>query len=96
MTQWQPIETAPKLKTVLIAFQTQYPRKMRVIRAQFIPMNTVQSYGEWAEYNEELDEYFTPEGWYEDVYNDIGEEYSMIHHTEKPKYWMSIPTPPEE
>lgn len=46
---------------------------------------------EWGEYNEELDEYFAPAGWYEEMWES---EISWLFS--KPVlFWRSLPDPPQ-
>lgn len=62
---WQPIETAPKdMTSVWLAYKNSYGKK-RFAHAQFIPRYTEENDNDWAEYCEEKDNYYTPEGWYE-------------------------------
>jgi len=45
---------------------------------------------ESAEYSEIKDEYFCPEGWYEEMW-----ESEYISETPSPTHWMPLPAPPE-
>ena len=65
LMDWQPIETAPKdMTSVWLAYKNSYGKK-RFAHAQFIPRYTEENDNDWAEYCEEKDNYYTPEGWYE-------------------------------
>lgn len=93
LLEWQPIETAPSNKTVLVFFQNELG-KGRVVKAVFFPKNTnTDTDGEFAEYDEETDEYYAPEGWYEDVHSDTGLDYSYIFLHEEPTHWKHLDTP---
>lgn len=49
---------------------------------------------EWADYNEELDEHFEPQGWYENQWN--WDEYSGVWcEQEKVTHWMPLPEAPK-
>ena len=59
--KWMPIEYAPKDMDIL-AFSRNY-----VFIARYVTKKSLSAapiYGDWAEYCEEDDEYFCPEGWY--------------------------------
>lgn len=91
MTEWQTIETAPKAKAVLVYYKNSSDRD-RVIKARFISKFTEENAEEWAEYNEEKDEYYTPEGWYEMI--DNWDEYESVKMYEIPTHWQFLPEPP--
>lgn len=64
---WLPIETAPKLLTVLLAYRNSHGR-VRVVTACYYPALTVEANEEdqATEYDEESDTHFVRGGWYED------------------------------
>lgn len=47
---------------------------------------------EFCDYHEEQDEYFYPEGWYENQWN--WDDYASIHINEEITHWMPLPAPP--
>lgn len=91
MDNWQPIETAPKGIQVLIFYRNCHG-KGRTIKAHYINKFTEESFEDFAECNDNGD-YFTPEGWYEDI--DNWDEYSHVKVNYYPTHWMSLPKPPE-
>ena len=60
---WRPISEAPKNKYILTATR-QYGR-WKIQKAHFIEKYTDENDGEFSEYCEDNDTYYTPEGWYE-------------------------------
>jgi len=92
---WQPIETAPHLKPVLIAYKNEFGRS-RVIKARFVPRFTEEySYDDGecvTEYNEESDTYTLNEGWYEQI--DNWGDYSEVAVNYQPTNWQPLPELP--
>ena len=93
---WQPIETAPKGKTVLVFYRNSLG-KGRIVKATFIERFAQESDGEEhgnEEYDEARDRYTWPEGWYEQIDN---WEYAaaMFAGDHKPTHWMPLPAAPE-
>ena len=68
----------------------------RIVVASWVPANTVQECCDeydFAEYNEDLDDYFWPQGWYEQIEN--WDDYGAIlirEHTVT--HWMPLPSCP--
>lgn len=95
MTQWQPIETAPK-NTVILVFYKNSCDKGRIVIARYITKYTEENHlrEDWCDYNEENDTYYDREGWYEEI--DNWPDYSHLAFCEGvPTYWMPLPQPPE-
>lgn len=62
---------------------------------KMIPANSIWSWDEWDEfcvYDEEIDEYYIPEGWFE--CNEFIEQCGVID--QKVTHWMPLPEPPKE
>ena len=95
--QWQPIETAPSGKAVLIHYKNRLGNS-RVIRARYIQRFTeeaVNDDGEGVdEYDEANDRYTYMEGWWEML--DNWDDYAFVMVNEgQPTHWMPLPEPPE-
>ena len=90
---WQSIESAPKGKDILVYYKNCFD-KGRMVIACYIEPFTEESDNDYAEYSEEHDNYFTPEGWYEQIEN--WDEYSGLLITDTITHWMPLPTKPEE
>ena len=94
--QWIPVsERMPGSGEFVLAYLKNPLGKGRRIRAFWATKRTLESSGEfddWADYDEEKDCYYTPEGWYE------ANEYEETHwHVTDPvTHWMPLPEPPNE
>lgn len=95
---WQPIETAPSAKAVLVAYQNRCEKWCIVKATRYEQYQNEQplddDYGECGEYCEEKDAYFTRAGWYELI--DNWDDFSMVSIYEgEPVAWRPLPKPPE-
>lgn len=100
--QWQPIETAPHGKNVLLAYKNCLG-KSRVVKAAFLEKYSVEenSYDDFVEccdYHEEHDTYYWPEGWYEQIDNwdDLSAVAIDKGNIERAVGWMPLPATPED
>lgn len=96
-SKWRDVANEmPKSGTfVLAAFVNAYG-KARVVRAAWAARWTLPADDEcgddWAEYSEDRDEYFCPEGWYET--NDHEDTHWQI--TDAVTHWMPLPEHPRK
>ncbi len=89
---WQPIETAPKAKSVLVAYVNECG-KSRVVRACFIARFTELSDEDTNnEINPADENCYTIEGWYEQI--DNWDEYSGIRIHHEVTHWTPLPGAP--
>jgi DNA phosphorothioation-dependent restriction protein DptG len=97
MSEWQPIETAPSGKAVLISYLNSCGNRRTVKAVKFGQYECAANYDsdDFAEYCEEKDEYFCPAGWYEQI--DNWDEYSSVKvYQGEPTHWMPLPAPPKD
>jgi hypothetical protein len=101
MDRYHPVWTAaserlPDPSKKVLAFYRNSLGNGRIVVADWVPANTVQDACEedFAEYNEELDDYFWAEGWYEQIEN--WDEYGAFRITEgEVTHWMPLPEGPK-
>lgn len=90
---WQPIETAPKGKKVIVFGQVPNMMHPHTMVARYWPRGTLEvaddfQCEDWAE--EIGDGVYMPEGWYEET---MGEEAPVVNI--RPTHWMKLPEPPK-
>lgn len=95
MSEWIRVsdELPPADKPVLAAFRNECGRT-RVVCAFYAPAYTIESDGEWdefADYHEERDTFYTPEGWYEN--NEYDETNWKV--AADVTHWMPLPAHPD-
>lgn len=81
--QWQPIETAPKGRILLVGY-TNRAGKWRTVRGRYYEAETLES--------EMSEDGWAPEGWYEEA--DNAEEINFTD--EPPTHWMPLPAAPTD
>ena len=92
-SEWQPIATAPKNQNLLVIVRREGSKFERVQHAIFMEKYKHENDGEFSEYCEETDTYYTPEGWYELCYEH--DEYSAMAMSDMPSAWRPLPAAPK-
>lgn len=97
MNTWIPINVrpAPKGKDILICYEDDYYGNKKIVIARYVVKFTEECYEDHSEYSEEHDNYFVPEGWYEQIENSI-DDYSSILIEGEVTHWMKLPEPPNK
>lgn len=88
---WHDISTAPRGVEVMV-YYTNCSGRHRIVKAEYVQKHTQEAdmYSDNYEYNEESDNYYTPEGWCELIDNWAG----LIEGT--PTHWHPLPPPPAQ
>lgn len=93
---WISTSTAlPDPSTKVLAFYRNSLGKSCIVVAQWVPANTCQNScdEDFAQYNEEFDDYFWPEGWYENI--DNWDDFTAMQIYEGVvTHWMPLPVGP--
>lgn len=96
---WTPIAQMPKpMMSVLVTcervFSLSRTPTRYICKAQWIPAKTKEAFGDeldFAEYDEETDENYWPEGWYERVHN--WGDYTHVMIEDRVIAWCEMPEP---
>lgn len=91
---WQPIETAPKMRK-LIVFYRNALGKGRCVMACYYTAKALEmddDYADVGEWDEETLTSYAPEGWYEQHEHDS----PLMTLDEQPTHWMPLPEPPAQ
>ena len=89
---WQPIETAPKMRKLIVTYVNVANKRRTVMACYYIDhaleMNAdYQDVGVW---DEAAGNSFAPAGWYEEIDHE-GDIYAL---SGEPDYWQPLPEPP--
>lgn len=95
---WQPIETAPSSRIILVHYRNS-AGSSRIIKARHVQRWTEECSVEYeegcGEYSEDADAFYVTEGWWEQV--DNWPEWCEIRVDEgAPDHWMPLPAPPNK
>lgn len=93
--KWRPVETAPMDGRAMLIHYKNSSGMGRTIKAMYAPKFFLECDEDYAEYDEDADQYYAPEGWYELI--DNWDEFSSIKvHEGEPTHWMPLPESPTE
>jgi hypothetical protein len=90
---WQPIETAPKMRKIIVFYRNALGKR-RTVMACYYKARSLEMEDDYAEagvYDDETGDCFAPEGWYEEHDSDN----PLMPLQEEPTHWMPLPEPPE-
>lgn len=87
MSEWQPIETAPKNTKVLAAYRNAMG-KWRIVTACY-HTQLPWSDDHWRDEDDEAE--YAPEAWYEE--SDSSE--TIYQTSGRPTHWQPLPSPPK-
>lgn len=97
--QWIAVsERLPEANTTVLLFYRNALSKGRIVRGFWCPKfsREMSSYGDFEEggdYDEEKDQYFWPEGWFEEV--DNWDDYSAVAISAQISHWQLLPPSPD-
>jgi hypothetical protein len=90
---WQPIETAPKMRKIIVHYRNALG-KGRTVMACYYLANALEMHDDYVDvgvYDEATGDTFAPEGWYEEHDSDN----PLLPLSEQPTHWMPLPPSPD-
>ncbi len=93
---WQSMDSAPKDGTHIDLHYTNSAGKTRTVHAVYVQKFKEEDDSDQAEYDEETDCYYTPEGWYEYVDNCDEFCFCKVLSSNTLILWRLRSTPPQE
>lgn len=89
---WQPIETAPEMRKVMVSY-VNVLGKRRCVLACYYLANSLEMHDDYAEvgtYDDATGNSYAPEGWYEEHES----EHPIMRLEAEPTHWMPMPAAP--
>lgn len=94
MSEWQPIETAPKMRKIIVHYLNPLGQSRTVMAcfytAKSLEMDSTCDDGS-GEYDEASGYCYAPAGWYEEHDSDD----PILPLQGEPDHWMPLPKPPK-
>ena len=91
MSEWQPIETAPQMRKIIVHYRNALG-KGRTVMACYYTDKALEMHDDYADVGEhDGDAVYAPPGWYEEHDQDE----PLMPLAEMPTHWMHLPAPPE-
>ena len=91
--EWQPIETAPKMRKVIATYVNELGKRRTVVACYYVDhaLEMHDDYADVGVYDEATGDSYAPAGWYEE----IDHEGDIFLLGGEPDYWMPLPEPPK-
>ena len=89
--KWQPIETAPEMRKIIVHYLNALG-KHRCVMACYYLANSLEMHDDFYYASVEDSDGYAPEGWYEEHDQDS----PLMPIAEEPTHWMPLPAPPSE
>jgi len=91
VSEWQPIETAPKMRKVIVFYRNALGNGRCVMACDYAAhsLEMHDDYADVAEFEGETS--YAPAGWYEEHEADE----PLMPLSERPTHWMPLPEPPK-
>lgn len=91
---WQPIETAPKMRKIIVCYKNALG-KWRTVMACYYTEHALEMHDDYADVGEWSESHgmsFAPAGWYEEH----DQENPLMPLSGEPLYWQHIPHAPRQ
>jgi hypothetical protein len=90
---WQPIETAPHMRKIIVHYRNELGRG-RTVMACYYERNSLEMHDDYEDvgtYDEKSGRSYAAEGWYEEHDSDS----PILPLGGVPTHWQPLPAPPE-
>jgi hypothetical protein len=93
MSEWQDIETAPKMRKVIATYVNELGKRRTVMACYYVDhaLEMHDDYADVGVYDEATGDSYAPAGWYEE----IDHEGDIFLLGGEPTHWMPLPAPPK-